>query len=159
MPHKLPESAHVKTWLGDLARGAGVDEDTAGFADDSLDYVLSLYAFDHFPDPFRVLWGWHRVLVDGGLIYMTVLRPPDPEGDGGRDLVAFEHLWEDYLLGSTDDHMHSFSTESVADIVWRFSNRMYVQGAHHVLPFSVLDRLDPDDVSGDGHAVVIKVHK
>jgi len=65
------------------------------FRSNSLDYVASSHVLEHVANPVAALLEWHRVLADGGLIYMVV---PDRRRtfDHNRNLSSPEHMWEDF---------------------------------------------------------------
>jgi SAM-dependent methyltransferase len=65
------------------------------FRSNSLDYVASSHVLEHVANPVAALLEWHRVLADGGVIYMVV---PDKHFtfDHPRAVTDPEHMWSDY---------------------------------------------------------------
>jgi SAM-dependent methyltransferase len=63
--------------------------------DSSLDFVLSSHLIEHVADPIGALVEWHRVLRNGGLLF---LRAPDQRGtfDRHRQRTTLEHLVADH---------------------------------------------------------------
>jgi predicted SAM-dependent methyltransferase len=63
--------------------------------DGMLDFVVANHVLEHLTDPIRALCEWHRILRDGGLLYMAV---PDKRFtfDHGRPRTSLEHLEEDH---------------------------------------------------------------
>ena len=64
------------------------------FADSSLDYVAASHVIEHMPQTIRALREWHRVVKDGGHIYLIV---PDKRRtfDRSRPLTPLEHVLTD----------------------------------------------------------------
>ncbi len=92
----IGESVVVDASSGMLARAADRgptcvrgDARRIPLRDGSVDAVVVVDAFHHFPNQRRVARDVHRVLAPGGVF---VVREFDPETIRGRVLVSFEHL-------------------------------------------------------------------
>lgn len=61
----------------------------------SLDFVIANHVIEHLTDPIRALREWHRILREGGLLYLAV---PDKRFtfDHKRRRTTREHLLEDH---------------------------------------------------------------
>lgn len=60
--------------------------------DQSQDYVISSHVFEHFPNPAKALREWHRIVRDGGVVFIIAPKrdahPPDRE----RPISTLEEL-------------------------------------------------------------------
>lgn len=63
--------------------------------DGSLDFVVANHVLEHLTDPMRALREWHRILREGGVLYMAV---PDKRFtfDHRRRRTTLAHLEEDH---------------------------------------------------------------
>lgn len=80
------------------ARRPDILSDSESFpalASDSLDFVVANHVLEHVTDPIRALREWHRILRDGGLLYLAV---PDKRFtfDCRRRRTTLEHLERDH---------------------------------------------------------------
>ena len=76
--------------------------------DGSLDFVVANHVLEHLTDPIRALCEWHRILCEGGLLYMAV---PDKRFtfDHRRRRTTLDHLEEDHrssLPPQERNHVH-----------------------------------------------------
>jgi len=142
------------------------DGDTlATFATNSLDYILSSHVFEHFPNPFKALDNWWRVLKPGGVAYAVVPHRDALEEDADRPLTSIAHVLRDYLDGATVDthplapghgkrgHYHVFDVFSFGGMIKAYNL------VHRAKRFEVVDRLSNDDKVGNGFVIVIRALK
>jgi len=112
------------------------------FADDSYDFVLASHVIEHMPNPIGALREWRRVAAR----YVFLLVPHrDRTFDRSRDLTPVQELLErdsDAFTSDEDKHWSVWNAQSFLEMCARAG-----------LP--VLEHRDPDDMRGDGFAVVI----
>lgn len=93
-----------RTWYVDrFAEFAGIpcpgdfwgDATRLPFRDDSLDYVVSSHVLEHAANTLAALLEWHRVLRDGGIVYLVV---PDRRRtfDRARAPTPVGHFYDDW---------------------------------------------------------------
>ena len=73
------------------------------FEADSLDYVLSSHVVEHLPDIPRAFKEWHRVVRDGGYVFMIIPHPTALPQDVGLPLSAAAEMLEASQVGATVD--------------------------------------------------------
>jgi SAM-dependent methyltransferase len=83
----------------------------------TLDYLCSSHVLEHLADPLNALLEWHRVLREGGLLYLVV---PDKTQtfDNPRKLTSPLHLLRDFRIQMTALHSTDHIDDFVSNAVW-----------------------------------------
>jgi ubiquinone/menaquinone biosynthesis C-methylase UbiE len=133
-------------------------------ADQSEDFVLSSHVVEHLPNPVAAFIEWHRVVRDGGYVFMIVpIKGVLPE-DGPRELTTLDELIGCYRKGYTVEshpldgvpggrmgHYHTFTPDSLTDLVdW-----MRERG---LCDWTLVAREDVDSKVGNGFTLAFRVH-
>jgi SAM-dependent methyltransferase len=149
------EPAPVDVW------GSG---DAIPVPDQSEDFVLSSHVVEHLPNPIAAFVEWHRVVKDGGYVFMIVpIKGVLPE-DGPRELTTLEELVACYRRGYTVEshpidgvpggrmgHYHTFTPDSLTDLVdWMREQRL--------CDWELVAREDVDSKVGNGFTLAFRVH-
>lgn len=74
--------------------------------DGSLDFLIANHVLEHSADVIKTLVRFHDKLKEGGVLFVTL---PDKRYtfDCDRPVTSFDHLWDEYLHGSTpNDYAH-----------------------------------------------------
>jgi SAM-dependent methyltransferase len=112
------------------------------FDDGAFDFVLASHVIEHFFDPIRALEEWRRI---ARRYIFLVIPHRDRTFDRDRPLTPLHELVERHAQGTGEDEDRHWS-------VWTLTTFEELC-AHLQLP--VLDRLDPDDKTGNGFIVVL----
>lgn len=116
--------------------------DALPFEDGSYDFVLASHVIEHMPNPIAALREWRRVARR----YVFLIVPHrDRTFDRDRDLTPLAELLERADSGfrsDEDKHWSVWNMETFLEMLERIGMR-------------VVDSRDPDDMRGDGFAVVI----
>jgi SAM-dependent methyltransferase len=116
--------------------------DELPFDDDAFDFVLASHVIEHFCDPIRALAEWRRVARR----YLFLVVPHrDRTFDRDRPLTQLAELVDRHARGLRSDEDRHWS-------VWTLQT--FEELCEHV-GLEVLDRLDPDDKTGNGFMVVL----
>jgi SAM-dependent methyltransferase len=116
--------------------------DELPFADDAFDFVLASHVIEHFCDPIRALEEWRRVARR----YVFLVVPHrDRTFDRDRPLTPLSELIE----------RHENGLRSVEDRHWSVWTLETFEELCNHLKLTVLDRLDPDDKTGNGFMVAL----
>ena len=124
--------------------------DSIPVPNESQDFVLSSHVLEHFSDPIKALKEWHRVVKQGGYIFMIV---PHKERmfDRDKQRTTFDELLsrhEGKIQATPDSKTGHFSfwiTGDILDVVQNIG-----------LDWSIVDFQDVDDKVGNGFTVVLK---
>jgi SAM-dependent methyltransferase len=116
--------------------------DELPFEDGAFDFVLASHVIEHFFDPIRALEEWRRI---ARRYIFLVIPHRDRTFDRDRPLTPLHELVERHAQGTGEDEDRHWS-------VWTLTTFEELC-AHLQLP--VLDRLDPDDKTGNGFIVVL----
>jgi hypothetical protein len=85
-------------------------------SDNSYECLISSHVLEHIANPIAALLNWRRVVVANGLIIAVA---PHSEGtfDHLRALTTIEHMWTDYVDGTTEqDSTHMSEVVSRHDL-------------------------------------------
>lgn len=77
--------------------------DALPFEDGELDYVIHSHVLEHLPNPIRALIEWHRVLRDGGILFMIVPHRDALEYDAKRPVTTLAELESAYERNLTHE--------------------------------------------------------
>jgi SAM-dependent methyltransferase len=150
------DAINVDRWDSDTAykleerriagHAVGVDVvapgDALPFAAASHDFVFASHVIEHFPDPIRALYEWHRVASR----YVVVIAPHrDRTFDRDRPLTSTAALLERHRQGFSSDEDRHWS-------VWNCESFCEMCQAAGL---AVIAHQDPDDKVGNGFTVVI----
>lgn len=80
-------------------------------ADDSQNFIIGNHLFEHLENPIKTLIEWHRVLKNGGIIFMAI---PDKRRtfDVNRERTTLEHIVADFINPSEErdwEHYREFA--------------------------------------------------
>ncbi len=116
---------------------------------DSVDFVISSHAIEHFPDPIRTLKEWYRVVKPGGYLYI-IAPHKERTFDKDRDRTTLAELIERHRTGIGPDpdaaHCSVWITQDFVELI-------------NYLGWPVMAVQDVDDKVGNGFAVAIGVEK
>lgn len=116
-------------WEGELSRDFVFDDahaagrqyfldgtELSDIADEAYDFVVCSHVLEHFANPLKALFEWHRVLRPAGSVIMVV-----PHGaynfDHRRPTTTIEHLVSDYEGDvSEDDDTHFGEVVALHDV-------------------------------------------
>jgi SAM-dependent methyltransferase len=116
--------------------------DALPLEDDAVDFVLASHVIEHMPNPIGALREWRRVARR----YVFLLVPHrDRTFDRDRELTPIEELLERDRSGFESDE----------DKHWSVWNAETFLAMCERAGMPVLEHRDPDDMRGDGFAVVI----
>lgn len=122
--------------------------DNLPFADSSLDYVITSHVLEHFFDPIKALKEWHRVIKNGGYIFMIV---PHKERtfDKDKQRTALRELIDRHegRISEPDFEPHHHYSVWVTEDVLELCK---------YLDFNVIEYYDKDDNIGNGFTIIIK---
>jgi SAM-dependent methyltransferase len=116
--------------------------DDLPFEDDSHDFVLASHVIEHIPDPVKALREWTRVARK---FVFLVVPHRDRTFDRDRELTPVAELLarhEDGFSSDEDQHWSVWTLESFLELC-------------EALGIRVLDKLDPDDKTGNAFMVVL----
>jgi glycosyltransferase involved in cell wall biosynthesis len=115
--------------------------------DNSVDFVISSHAIEHFPDPIKALKEWYRVVRPGGFLYI-VAPHKERTFDRDRERTTLPELIERHRTGIGPDpdaaHCSVWITEDFVELIKH-------------LGWSIIAVQDADDKVGNGFAVAIGV--
>lgn len=74
------------------------------FPPDSYDFVLASHVLEHIANPIRALFGWERLLKNGGVLVL-ILPQKEKTFDHHRPVTAMEHLVADFLGDIKEDDL------------------------------------------------------
>jgi glycosyltransferase involved in cell wall biosynthesis/SAM-dependent methyltransferase len=115
--------------------------------DNSVDFIVSSHAIEHFPDPIKTLKEWYRVVRPGGFLYI-VAPHKERTFDRDRERTPLAELIKRHETGVGPDpdagHCSVWITEDFVELV-------------KYLGWSIVAVQDVDDKVGNGFAVAIRV--
>lgn len=103
--------ARNKGWKESQVVNVLASGDDLPFKDGVFDYVFSSHVIEHFFDPIRAIKEWHRVIRDGGYVFL-VIPHRERTYDKNREHSHVEELMErhqkaishrDYVRRTTDE--------------------------------------------------------
>uniref|UniRef100_A0A914H663 Methyltransferase type 11 domain-containing protein n=1 Tax=Globodera rostochiensis TaxID=31243 RepID=A0A914H663_GLORO len=153
----MPKRVHLRiNFCGDSGSTAKVyilaPGDKLPFTNDSVDFVISAHALEHFWDPIKAIKEWLRVVKAGGYVYMDV---PHKERTFERVLprtplaeLLDRHAGKLLPTNPTEDlkperHKSVWITEDLLELCKHFN-------------WNVVKWRDVDDKVGNGFTIVIK---
>ena len=123
--------------------------DQLPLADNSVDFVVSSHVIEHFPDPFKALREWYRVVKPGGYLYI-IAPHKERTFDKERPRSTLAELIERHETGkqpeTLNEHCSVWITEDFVELI-------------HWLGWNILHLQDVDDKVGNGFTVVVQVAK
>jgi len=110
--------SHSTVWTGDINENSGYvisgkvmgkqyiadATDLSLLPDEKYDFVLSSNNIEHIANPMKAVKEWLRVLKKGGILVVVAPRK-ESNFDHKRSIVNFEHLVEDFNLGTTEEDL------------------------------------------------------
>lgn len=116
------------------------------FHSESIDFIVSSHALEHFPDPIKVLKEWYRVIKNKGYIFL-IIPHKNRTFDKDRPRTTLKELIQRHKTGECyncpNDHCSVWITEDVVELI------MY-------LGWKVIEACDIDDKVGNGFTIIIK---
>lgn len=145
--------------------GADVMADAAKipFGDSVEDYIISSHMIEHHPDPIACFVEWNRLVKDGGIIFMIFPKRDALPSDGERPITDLKEIVAAHKKkltvetapeppGGKGGHYYVYTL----DLMKRLIDHCALKKG---LDWEILVAAETDDKVGNGHCIVVKVHK
>jgi len=135
--------------------------DNLPLENESVDYVISSHAIEHFFDPIKTLKEWYRVIRKGGYIFVICPHKDRVEGEN-RPITTLEELISRHEGKikreeiSWDGTIHSYKDKNIERGHWTVWDTKLFLDLCKYLNFKVVEYLDKDDKVGNGFCVIIQ---
>ena len=129
--------------------------DTIPVANGSYEFIVNSHVLEHFVDPINTLLEWHRIVKEGGIIFM-IIPHKDRTFDKERPRTTLQELIDRHtgktnLNQATYDHFSVWITQDVLELIIYMNN-------NGIFPKPVVIEAvqDHDDKVGNGFTIVLR---
>ena len=129
--------------------------DAIPVANESYEFIVNSHVLEHFVDPIKTLLEWHRIVKEGGIIFM-IIPHKDRTFDKERPRTTLKELIDRHagktnLNQATFEHFSVWITQDVLELIIYMNN-------NEIFPKPVVIEAvqDQDDKVGNGFTIVLR---